>query len=149
MAFIGNNSSETVIVLLNEWLAEILAHSSLQMIFKSAVFHWSLRWIFIFRDFHKILMGFNSGTDMAAAKTSTLFSVNHCLISFAACLGSLSYRNVKSSPRSNCWMELYKYSWRLSRYVAPFIIPSITWSAEHGILLYLLRTSLGMVFLRA
>ncbi len=106
----------------------ILAHSSTQMVFKSWRFLGPLLWTLIFSSLHRFSMGFRSGDWLGHSSSLIFFLWNHFIVSLALCLGSLSCWNVHPLFIFSFLVDGSRFLSRMSRYISPFILPSIIWS---------------------
>ena len=106
----------------------ILAHSSTQIVFKSQRFVGALCWTLFFSLFHKLSMGFKSGDWLGHSNTLILFLWYHLRVSSALCFGSLSCWKVQPRLIFIILVDGSRFISRMSQYMAPFIVPSMTWS---------------------
>ena len=106
----------------------ILAHSSTHIVFKSWRFVGALRWTLFFSSFHKFSIWFKSGDWLGHSNTLIFFLWNHLRVSFALCFGSLSCWKVQPRLIFIILVDGSRFISRMSRYMAPFIFPSMTWS---------------------
>ena len=106
----------------------ILAHSSTQTVFKSWRFRGPLLWTLIFSSFHRFSIGFKSGDWLGHSSSFIFFLWNQLRVSLAVCLGSLSCWNVHPRFIFSILVDGSRFLSRMSRYISPFILPSIIWS---------------------
>ncbi len=104
----------------------ILAHSSTQTVFKSWRFHGPLLWTLFFSSFHKCSIGFKSGDWLGHSSSFTFFLWNQSRVSLAV-FGIIVW--LKCPPSFHLhhpgrWQQILS---RMSRYIFPFILPSIIW----------------------
>ena len=109
-------------------LGGILVHSSLQILSKSLRF-WGCRLATrSFSSLHRFLMGFRSGDWLGHSRTLICFFLSHSFVALAVCFGSLSCWKTHPRPIFSALTEGRRLSPKISRYMAPFILPSIQWS---------------------
>ncbi len=101
--------------------AGILVHSSKQVFSRS----FRLGGCRCFSSLHRFSIGFRSGDWLGYSRTLKCFLQSHCLVELAVCLGSLSCW--KTQPRTifNALTEGRRLLAKISRYMAPSILPSI------------------------
>ena len=75
--------------LLHRWIG-ILAHSSLQNCFNSAILEGFLAWTARLRSHHSISIGFKSGLWLGYSEILILFSLGHSEVDLLVCFGLLS-----------------------------------------------------------
>ena len=73
-------------------------------------------------------MRFRSGDWLGHSRTLICFFLSHCFVALAVCFGSLSCWKTHPRPIFSALTEGRRLSPKLSRYMAPFILPSIRWS---------------------
>ncbi len=99
--------------------AGILAHS------RSFRF-WGCRWATrCFSSLQRCSIGFRSGDWLGHSRTLKCFLWSHSLVALAVCLGSLSCWKTQPRPIFNALTERRRLLAKISRYMAPFILPSI------------------------
>ena len=108
IAFIGNNCSETVIILLNKWLAMLFG--DIGPLFAN---YFQIGGVSCVPAVNLNFQGFPQIFDGIQVRRSTW---------------PLQNLNILLS-KINSWTDLYKCSWRILRYFAPINIPLITWNA--------------------
>ena len=73
-------------------------------------------------------MGFRSGDWLGHSRTLICFFLSHSFVALAICFGSLSCWKTHPRPIFSALTEGRRLSPKISRYTAPFILPSIRWS---------------------
>ena len=81
-----------------------------------------------FSSLHRFLMGFRSGDWLGHSRTLICFFLSHSFVALAVCFGSLSCWKIHPRPIFSALTEGRRLSPKISRYMAPFILPSIRWS---------------------
>ncbi len=105
--------------------AGILAHSSIQVFSRSFRF-WGCRLSTrSFSSLHRFSIGFRSGDWLGHSKILKCFLWRDSLVALAVCLGSLSCWKTQPRPIFNALTEIRRLLAKISRYMAPSILPSI------------------------
>ena len=73
-------------------------------------------------------MGFRSGDWLWHSRTLICFFLCNSFVALAVCFGSLSFWKTRPRPIFSALTEERSLSPKISRYMAPFILPSIQWS---------------------
>ena len=73
-------------------------------------------------------MGFRSGDWLGHFRTLICFFLSYSFVALAVCFGSLSCWKTHPRPIFSALTEGRRLSPKISRYMAPFILPSIRWS---------------------
>ena len=73
-------------------------------------------------------MGFRSGDWLGHSRTLLCFSLSHSFVALAVCFESLSCWKTHPRPIFSALTDGRRLSAKISRYMAPFILPSIRWS---------------------
>ena len=103
------------------WSNITLPHSSLHNSSNCLIFCGSHLWTLTFKVFHK----FRRRTWIQLRVLTPLFS-NHSFVSFVICLGSLSCGSTKIRPSPKEVADFWRFFYRISLYMLPFILPWIT-----------------------
>ena len=74
-------------------------------------------------------MGFRSGDWLGHSRTLIYLFLSHSFVALAICFGSLSCWKTHPRPIFSALTEGRRLSPNISRYMAPFILPSIRWSS--------------------
>ncbi len=106
----------------------ILCHSSLQILSSSVRLDGKRWWTAIFRSLQRCSIGFKSGLWLGHSRTVTELLWSHSFVILAVCLGSLSCWKVNLRPSLRSWALWWRFSSRISLYLAAFIFPSIATS---------------------
>ena len=101
--------------------------ASTQTVFKSWRFRGPLLWTLIFSSFHRFSVGFKSGDWLGPSSSFIFFLWNQLRVSLAVC-SSLSCWNVHPRFIFIILLDGSRFLSRMSRYIFPFILPSIIWS---------------------
>ena len=87
-----------------------------------------LLWTLIFSSFQRFSIGFKSADWLGHSNSLIFFLWNQLRVSLAICLGSLSCWNVHPRFIFSILVDGSRFLSRMSRYISPFILPSIIWS---------------------
>ncbi len=105
--------------------AGILANSSIQVFSRSFRF-WGCRWATqSFSSLHRFSIGFRFGDWLGHYRTLKCFLQSHSLVALAVCLWSLSCWKTQPRLIFNALTEGRRLLAKISRYMAPSILPSI------------------------
>ena len=78
-----------------------------------------------FSSLHRFSMGFRSGDWLGHSRTLICFFFSHSFVALAVCFWSLSCWKAHPPPIVSALTEGRRLSAKISRYIAPFILPSI------------------------
>ena len=80
-----------------------------------------------FSSLHRFSMGFRSGDWLGHSRTLICFLLSHYFVALAECFGSLSCWKTHPRPIFSALNDGRRLSPKISRYMAPFTLPSIRW----------------------
>ena len=105
-------------------------------------------------SFNRFSIGFKSGDWLCHSSSFIFFLWNQLRLSLAVCLGSLSCWNVHPRFIFSILVDGSRFLSRMSRYISPFILPSIIWNLplpyaekQPHTMMFHLQTSNLLVFL--